>query len=68
MCSDCALKLIPNVQGDDKHVITIQGNADSRIANDGDTALTADAWVNQNVVITVLDQENSAGYYHRTRT
>ena len=56
MCSDCALKLIPNVQGTDKHVITIQGNADSRIANDGATALTADAWVIPGTVITVLDK------------
>ena len=54
MCSDCALKLIPNVQGDDKHVITIQGNADSRIANDGDTALTADAWYEPKKPITTL--------------
>ena len=47
MCSDCALKLNPNVQGDDKHVITIQRNADSIIVNKNATApaSTADAWL-----------------------
>ena len=54
MCSDCVLKLNPNVQGADKHVITIQGNADSKTANDNATALTADAWVNATQVITAF--------------
>ncbi len=56
MCSDCALKLNPNVQGDDKHVITIQDNADSIIVNKGDTADKADAWVRDGVAIITLGQ------------
>ena len=56
MCSDCALKLNPNVQGDDKHVITIQDNADSIIVNDNATARTAEAQVESGQTIAVLDE------------
>ena len=60
MCSDCALKLKPNVQGDDKHVITIQDNADSQIANEGDNSTTANARLtsvsNKEVAVKQLEE------------